>query len=135
MQSLELKIDQCWCYYGSADAIELFESFGTSGEVAVLAEILRSTVSADSQIAAVEEAFKNAGYMITTTQKPDGTMLTLIMPGKDALIAGKGNDEWVGMMSSAMRVSAEAQDIELKINKGWFCFGFVEAMDLIESII
>ena len=128
-----LKVDGCWIYYGTPDAIALFESFGT-GEPAVLFAPEKQII--DPKIAVVEETFKNAGYMVTVTPYPDGTQLTCILPSPhNMLIAGNGGAEWTNMISGALKASAESLNLEMKRNGNWFYYGSSDAVRMIEELI
>ena len=128
-----LKADGCWVYYGTPDAVALFESFGT-GEPSVL--FVPEEKAADPKIAPVEEAFKNAGYMVTVSPHPDGIQITCMLPSPyNMLIAGIGGAEWIDMMSGALKASAESLNFEMKRKDSWFYYGSADAVKVFEALI
>jgi hypothetical protein len=133
MSNQTLKIDGCWWYYGTADAVALFESFGTINPAALFTAM---EVKLDESIGKVEAAFKGAGYNVTVTPMPDGSMLSCIKPGSaDTLTAGNGNAEFVGLYGGAMKGTADSLGVEMKYNGNWYYFGGPESVKIIESVL
>ncbi|MCL1823801.1 MAG: hypothetical protein FWG44_06320 [Oscillospiraceae bacterium] len=133
MQNQTLKTDGCWWYYGTADAVALFESFGTMNPIPLFTA---AEIKVDESVAKVDAAFKAAGYTVTVTPVPGGSMLSCIVPGSaDTLTAGNGDADFINMYSNAMKPAAESMGLELKVSGNWYYYGGAGSVKIIESIL
>jgi predicted ArsR family transcriptional regulator len=133
-QNMGLKCQDNWFYYGSPDAIDLFESLG-GGEISVLFAPVKQ--EKDESVAKLEEAFKKAGYTVTLTPMGEMTMATCMMASPFSMLTGIlcSSADAAKTSSKDYAPSAEAMKMEVKCKGKWFYYGSPDAVKVFEGVI
>ena len=135
MQNMELKLQDNWFYYGSPEAIHLFEALG-GGPIEVL--YAPAPVSQEgNESTLLETAFKEAGYMVTLVPMGETTMITGSAPGTTNMIMAMmcSSPEEAQASSANYAPSAEALNMEIKCRGNWFYYGSPDAVSVFERVV
>jgi hypothetical protein len=135
MQNMELKLQDNWFYYGSPEAIHLFEALG-GGPIEVLYAPAPVSREGDES-SLVEAAFKEAGYMMTLVPMGETTMVTGSAPGTTNMIMAMlcSSPEEARASSANYAPTAESLNMEIKCIGNWFYYGSPDAVNVFERVV
>jgi hypothetical protein len=91
--------------------------------------------SADPQIIALKQAFMNAGYDVSECVNTNGTYLTITSDTGVFAFMGKGDSQFVALMSESYKTAATAYNMEIVVRDNWFWFGSPGMIEIIERVL
>jgi hypothetical protein len=91
--------------------------------------------SDDPQVIALKQAFLNGGYDVSECVNTNGTYLTITSDTGIFAFVGKGDSQFVTLMSESYKTAATAYNMEVVVRGDWFWFGSPETVEIIEEFL
>jgi len=89
----------------------------------------------EQEVAALKQAFLNAGYDVNVNSSQIGTFLTVTSNIGLFAFAGIGESDWVTTMSEVYKTAADAYKTEVIAEENHFYFGSPEMVEIIEGVL